>query len=128
VTNAGDKLRPGMFVNVAVVLPQQREVVAVPVTAVIRASYGDSVFCVEPKKGANGAAVNGPDGKPARTARQQFVRIGEMRGDFIAITDGLPAGQEVVTAGAFKLRNNAAIAVNNQVKATPALAPRPANR
>ena len=74
---------------------------AVPVTAVVHAAYGDSVFIAEPKKDAAGQAANGPDGKPALAARQHFVRLGEMRGDFVAIEEGIMDGQEIVTAGAF---------------------------
>jgi membrane fusion protein (multidrug efflux system) len=82
------------------------------------------VYCAEPKKDA----APGPGGKPALVARQQFVRLGEMRGDFVSILDGVSAGQEVVTAGAFKLRNGAPIAVKNDGAQTPKLAPVPENR
>jgi membrane fusion protein, multidrug efflux system len=128
VPNKDEKLRPGMFAKVAVVLPEQGAVVALPSAAVVRASYGDSVFIVEDKKDAAGAAVKGPDGKPSKVARQQFVRLGEARGDFVSITDGVKPGQEVVTAGAFKLRNGVGIVVNNDVKIEPQLAPKPENR
>jgi membrane fusion protein, multidrug efflux system len=123
-----DELRPGMFVNVSVLLPERAEVVSVPATAVVRAPYGDSVYLVERAKDEKGRPVNGPDGKPARVARQQFVRLGQARGDFVAVADGVEAGQEVVTQGAFKLRNGAPVTVNNQVKLTPSLTPRPENR
>jgi len=124
VPNQKEKLRPGMFVNVTVVRGQSSRVVVAPATAVVHAPYGDSVFVVEDKKDESGAVVAGPDGKPAKTARQQFVRLGASRGDFVAITDGVKAGQELVTAGAFKLRNGAGVVVNNQIKPTPELAPR----
>ena len=68
--------------------------------------------------------MRGTDGKPAKVARQQFVRVGLARGDFVAITDGVKPGQELVTAGAFKLRNGSGVVVNNDVKPTPALQPR----
>jgi membrane fusion protein (multidrug efflux system) len=123
-----DQLRPGMFVNVSIVLPEQMKVVSVPATAVLRAPYGDSVYVVEDRKDDGGRPVNGPDGKPAKVARQQFVRVGAARGDFVAIEEGLTAGQEVITQGAFKLRNGAPIVVNNEVKLEPKLAPRPQNR
>lgn len=113
VPNPKDKLRPGMFVNVEVVRNLKSRVVTAPVTAVVHASYGDSVFVVEP----------GPTGKAAKVARQQFVRVGPTRGDFVAILDGVKAGQELVTAGAFKLRNGAPVVVNNAIKVTPALQP-----
>jgi membrane fusion protein (multidrug efflux system) len=128
VPNKDEKLRPGMFAKVAVVLPEQGTVVAIPASAVVRASYGDSVFIVEDKKDESGSPVKGPDGKPAKVARQQFVRAGESRGDFIAIVDGVKPGQEVVSAGAFKLRNGAGVVVNNDIKVEPQLAPRPENR
>jgi membrane fusion protein (multidrug efflux system) len=123
-----DQLRPGMFVNVSVLLPERANVVAVPATAILRAPYGDSVYVIEPRKDDKGDPVNGPDGKPGKVARQQFVRVGQARGDFVAITEGVTAGQEVVAEGAFKLRNGAPVIVNNQVKLTPSLTPRPENR
>jgi membrane fusion protein (multidrug efflux system) len=126
--NTGDKVRSGMFVGVKVVLPEKRDVVAIPVTAVVHAAYGDSVFVAEPKKDAAGKPANGPDGKPALAARQQFVRLGEMRGDFVAIEEGIKDGQEIVTAGAFKLRNGAPIAIKNDGAQAPKLAPTPENR
>jgi membrane fusion protein (multidrug efflux system) len=127
VPNADQKLRPGMFVDVAVVLPDRPAVVAIPATAVVHASYGDSVFVVEPVKDKNVPAQT-PAGLPIRQARQQFVKVGEARGDFVAVLDGVQKGQEVVTAGAFKLRNNARIAINNRVKADPKVDPKPENR
>jgi membrane fusion protein (multidrug efflux system) len=122
------QLQPGMFVNVSVLLPEQVKVVSVPATAVLRAPYGDSIYVVETRKDDKGQPVSGPDGKPAKVARQQFVRVGQARGDFVAIQEGVTAGQEVVTQGAFKLRNGAPIMVNNQLKLTPSLTPRPENR
>jgi membrane fusion protein (multidrug efflux system) len=114
------QLRPGMFLRVEVVLPEQSEVVAVPQTAIVHASYGDSVFVGEDKPG--------PDGKPRKVAQQQFVKLGAARGDFVSVTDGLRAEQEVVTAGAFKLRNGIPLKVNNSAGVTPALDPHPENR
>jgi membrane fusion protein, multidrug efflux system len=123
-----DQLRPGMFVNVSVLLPERADVISVPATAIMRAPYGDSVYIVETRKDDKGRPVKGPDGKPAKVARQQFVRVGQARGDFVALADGVKAGQEVVTQGTFKLRNGAPVMVNNQVKLTPSLTPRPENR
>jgi membrane fusion protein (multidrug efflux system) len=128
IPNKGETLRPGMFVNVEVILPKADPFVAVPATAVVHASYGDSVFVVEDKKDDAGSAQPGPDGKPVRVARQQFVRLGEQRGDFVAVVDGAKAGQEVVTAGAFKLHNGSPVAVKNEVKLDAKLFPRPENR
>jgi membrane fusion protein (multidrug efflux system) len=124
--SAGE-LRPGMFVNVSVVLPDRASVVFVPDTAIMRAPYGNSIYIVEDKKGEDGKPVNGPAG-PAKVARQQFVRVGISRGDFVAIDEGVTAGQEVVTLGAFKLRNGAPVFVNNEIKLDPSQNPNPQNR
>jgi membrane fusion protein, multidrug efflux system len=113
-------LRPGMFLRVEVVLPQKAEVVAVPQTAIVHASYGDSVFVGEQKPG--------PDGKPRKVAQQHFVKVGATRGDFVAVIDGLKADQEVVTAGAFKLRNGIPLKVKNDGCPQPSLDPKPENR
>jgi membrane fusion protein (multidrug efflux system) len=114
-------LRPGMFLRVALVLPEKRQVVSIPGTAVVHASYGDSVFVV--------AEQPGPDRKPRKVARQKFVKLGESRGDFVAVLEGVKAGEEVVTAGAFKLRNGLPVRVDNQsVKVDPKLSPTPENR
>jgi membrane fusion protein (multidrug efflux system) len=128
VKDEKDELRPGMFVNISVLLPERVSVVSVPATAILRAPYGDSVYVVETRKDEKGRPVNGPDGKPAKVARQQFVRVGQARGDFVAIAEGVTAGQQVVTQGAFKLRNGAPVMVSNEVKLTPSLTPRPENR
>ncbi|MBV9949958.1 MAG: efflux RND transporter periplasmic adaptor subunit [Myxococcales bacterium] len=128
VPNKDEHLRPGMFVNVTVVLPQTGSVVAVPAMAVVHASYGDSVFVVEDARDAEGTPPGEPAAPRSKVARQQFVRLGETRGDFVAVVDGVKEGEEVVTAGAFKLRNGARVTIKNDVKLTPELLPRPENR
>lgn len=127
VPNSEGNLRPGMFAKVAVVLPDQGEVVTVPLTAVVHASFGDSVFVVEDKKPDAPGARTTPQGKVIKNARQQFVRLGQARGDFVAVLDGVTEGQELVTAGAFKLRNNSPIVVDNTVHTDPQLNPKPEN-
>lgn len=124
----GDKLRPGMFVQVAVILPEKATSVTVPSTAVVHAPYGDSVFVVEEKKPDAPGLRTTPDGKPVKVARQQFVRVGNARGDFVSINDGVKKGEEIVSAGAFKLRNNAPITIEKTNQTQPQLAPRPENR
>jgi membrane fusion protein, multidrug efflux system len=128
IPNGEATLRTGMFVNVDIVLPEHADVVAVPVTAVIRAPYGDSVFVVEPKQAS--AEGGGPEGAQpgALVARQQFVRLGHTRGDFVSVERGVEAGQKVVTAGAFKLRNQAPVTIKNDVGVEAQLDPHPENR
>ena len=129
VPNEDEKLRPGMFVNVSVVVPDEGGGRRVPATAVVHASYGDSVFVVEDKKDEAGDAVKGPDGKPAKVARQQFVRLGEARGDFVAIVDGVKAGQEVVTAGRLQAaQRRAASSSTTTSSRRPSSPPHPENR
>jgi membrane fusion protein (multidrug efflux system) len=114
-------LRPGMFLSVSLILPEKHRVVSIPATAVVHASYGDSVFVV--------AEQPGPDRKPRKVARQKFVKLGDTRGDFVAVVEGVKAGEEVVTAGAFKLRNGLPLRIDNKsVKVEPKLAPTPENR
>jgi membrane fusion protein (multidrug efflux system) len=113
-----------MFVDAGVVLPKRKSVVAVPQTAVVHASYGDSVFVVEAPKPDDKVAP----GTEIKVARQQFVRLGEARGDFIAVLDGVKAGQQVVTQGAFKLRNGSRLLINNSIPQTPQVSPTPENQ
>ena len=128
VSEHAGKLRSGMYVTVQVVMPQEAQVVAVPQTAVVRATYGNSVFIIEDKPAGSPGMGQTPDGKPVKIARQQFVKLGSARGDFIAILEGVKAGQTVVSEGAFKLRNKAPVIVNNSVKPKPELDPKPENR
>ena len=127
VADTGD-LRPGMFVDVEVVLPTKSDVVSVPATAVVHAPYGDSVFVVEPKPEDAPGMRQTDDGSEVKIARQQFVRVGEQRGDFVSLLDGVEVGQTVVVAGAFKLRNNAPVVVSDTVAFVPTLDPTPENR
>jgi membrane fusion protein, multidrug efflux system len=122
------RLRPGMFVEVTVVLPQRAPIVTVPATAIVHASYGDSVFVVDPKLPGSPGMATTPDGKTVKVARQQFVRVGTARGDFVSIAEGLAPGQTVVSAGAFKLNNGAPVVVDNRVKPAARLDPHPENR
>jgi len=121
-------ISPGMFVNVSVILPAKRRVTMIGATSLVHASFGDSVFVIEDRKDEKGGVVAGRDGQPAKMARQQFVKTGEARGDFVEIVEGVKQGQEIVAQGAFKLRNGAPVVINNSVRVEPGLAPRPENR
>lgn len=108
VRNPEGLLRPGMFVNVEVLLPETKGVLAIPASAINYAPYGDSVYVI--KDGTS------KDDKPEKHAVQQFVKLGVSRGDLIAVLRGLQEGDEVVSSGVFKLRPNAAVQVNNTVQ------------
>ncbi len=118
VKNTQLRLRPGMFVNVTVVLPEQDKVLVIPATSVLNAPYSDSVFIVE-----NDA--NNKNSPPAKVVRQQFVRLGVRRGDFVAVIAGLKEGETVVSTGVFKLRNGQAVAVDNTLAPEFKIAPTP---
>ena len=118
VANSQERLRPGMFVNVAVVLPAREEVLAIPTTAVLYAPYGDMVFVVHEKQ-------NEKDVQPVNVIRQKIVQLGEKRGDFVAIVSGLDNGETVVSTGVFKLRNEQAVIVDNALAPAFKLAPKP---
>ncbi len=120
LANPQELLRPGMFVDVAVLLPQQREVLVIPTTAVLYAPYSDSVFVIEKKKDEK----TGTDGL---VLRQQFVRLGEKRGDFVAVLSGIDNNAEVVSTGVFKLRNGQSVVIDNTLTPKFQLAPTPEN-
>jgi membrane fusion protein (multidrug efflux system) len=117
LANPDGKLRPGMFVQTELVLGASRPVVSLPASAISYAPFGDSVFVVTDLKD--------PAGKSYRGVRQQFVKVGGARGDQIAIVSGVKPGDEVVTSGVFKLRNGAAVHINNKVKPANNPAPKP---
>src|SRR6266496_1360261 len=117
--NSDHALRPGMFAKVDVVLPVKEAVLVIPATAISYAPYGDSVFVIEKKKDPK-------SGKESQVLRQQFIRTGEARGDFVTVTNGLKAGEVVVSSGVFKLRNGMEVTVNNELAPKPEISPSPA--
>jgi membrane fusion protein (multidrug efflux system) len=118
VANSQERLRPGMFVNVSVVLPSREEVLAIPTTAVLYAPYGDTVFVVDTKKSEKGV-------EPVNVVKQKIVKLGEKRGDFVASVSGLDKGETIVSTGVFKLRNGQAVVVDNTLAPAFKLAPEP---
>ena len=111
-------LRPGMFAKVNVMLPDTKKTLVIPGSAVSYAPYGDSVFVIEKKK-------DDKSGQESLVLRQQFVRIGETRGDFVSVRQGLKPGEEIVGTGVFKLRNGMAVTINNDLAPKPQLNPKP---
>jgi len=118
VNNPEEALRPGMFADVRIILPEQGQVLAIPSTAVLAAPYGDSVFVIEARKDER-------TGQIATVVRQQFVRLGVKHGDFVAVTSGLKAGETVVSSGVFKLKNGQGVKVDNTLAPKFELAPKP---
>jgi membrane fusion protein (multidrug efflux system) len=117
LANPGGKLRPGMFVQVEIVTGTDRPVIALPASAINYAPYGDSVYVVTDLKDPNGKAYRG--------VSQRFVKLEGSRGDQVAVVSGVKPGDEVVSSGVFKLRNGAAVQVNNKVQPGNNSAPKP---
>jgi membrane fusion protein, multidrug efflux system len=119
LANPDALLRPGMFVQSEVVLGANSVNVTLPASAISYAPYGDSVFIVTDLKAETGRTYRG--------VRQQFVKLGTTRGDQVAVTSGVKPGDEVVTSGVFRLRNGAAVQVNNKVRPGNDPKPKPEN-
>jgi membrane fusion protein (multidrug efflux system) len=117
LANPEGRLRPGMFVQAEVVMGAGRSIVPLPATSISYAPYGDSVFIVSEMKGQNGESYRG--------VKQQFVKLEGARGDQVGVISGVKPGDEVVTSGVFKLRNGAAVLVNNKVQPANNPAPKP---
>jgi membrane fusion protein (multidrug efflux system) len=115
IANPGGRLRPGTFVQVAVGVGANRDVISLPASAISYAPYGDSVYVVSNEK----------DIKGNHKVRQQFVKVEGTRGDQVAVVSGLNPGDEVVSSGAFKLRNGAPVTVNNTVQPPNSAKPNP---
>jgi membrane fusion protein (multidrug efflux system) len=120
-TLGNDKLilRPGMFATVNIPVGQAQSLITLPQAAITYNPYGDTVYTVAPGTGA--------DGKQELIAKQQFVQIGDTRGDQVAVLKGISAGDEVVTAGQLKLRNGSSVIVNNDVQVSNNPNPNPPN-
>ncbi len=108
LANPDEKLRPGMFVNVAVVIPATEKVLTIPGTSVLYAPYSDSVFVIDEQKDEQ-------SGETRQVLRQQLVRLGSKKGDFVAVESGLKEGQLVVSTGVFKLRNGQTAIIDNSL-------------
>lgn len=130
--NEDKKLRPGMFASVDIQLPQSQDVVVIPRTAVSYAPYGNAVFVVKdapPKDQAEDGEAEG-DKKAEGTDKivsKRFVKLGRRRGDLVTVIDGLKPGEVVATSGLLKLRNNAAVTIENDVRPSADATPTPGN-
>ncbi|HYD01074.1 MAG TPA: efflux RND transporter periplasmic adaptor subunit [Phycisphaerales bacterium] len=110
VDNRAGLLRAGMSVQVRVPIELPVSYVAVPITAVRRASYGDAVYVAE------------ADDKGVLRAKQRFVKLGPALTDpahadnpgapgagWVAVLDGIKAGEKVAAVGSFKLMPGAMV-------------------
>ena len=120
VPNHDKTLTPGMFAKLTVDVGQQRRQLTLPQAAIVYNPYGNTVYVVQPSQGKD------EQGKPnAPTVKQAFVTTGDTRGDQVAILKGIAPGTEVVTSGQMKLKNDAAITVDNSVQPADSANPAP---
>ena len=128
--NPDRAVRPGGFAKVGFDLGGARDVVVIPQTAVSFNPYGNAVFVISKVKRKDGETDM--QGKPLTGDKlivtQRFVKTGATRGDLVAITDGLKPGEQVVTSGLLKLRNDAEVTINNKVQPSAEAQPQTANR
>ena len=120
MANQDGGLRPGMFAAVSAIAPVEKKHIIIPGTAVIFAAYGNSVFVVKEEAGK--------DGKPHLVCDQKFVRLGSRKGDFVAVENGLQAGEKVVSAGGFKLHKGASVVITEGERPVPSTSPQPSEK
>jgi membrane fusion protein (multidrug efflux system) len=120
LANPQGRLRPGMFVQAAVELPKQKDVVTLPQTAITYNPYGDSVFLINETSGDNG--------EKQLTVERKFVETGATRGDQVQVLAGVDAGQRVVTSGQLKLRNGSRVKIDDSVEPANEADPAVGNR
>lgn len=108
LANTDEALRPGMYARLEVILPPTEHALVLPSAAVVHNPYGETVYVIE-----------------NNTVQQRFVKTGPERGDLIVIVSGLKVGEPVVTAGQIKLRNGAAVKIDNSAAPEANPAPKP---
>ncbi|WP_060508520.1 efflux RND transporter periplasmic adaptor subunit [Pseudomonas sp. NBRC 111124] len=119
LANPDDKLLPGMFANLLILLPNPQPQVVVPESAITYTLYGNSVYVATPKKDKDGNPENDDKGQPQLTAEQRTVQTGERRDGVVVVSKGLRAGEQVVTAGQLKLTPGAAIRIGQDSALKP---------
>lgn len=111
VENPNGKILPGQFLRVRVSLPEEKDVIAVPQTAVMSSLYGDSIYVI--RKG---------EAEDELKAEQVFVTVGRRAGGRIEVTKGLQVGDQIVTSGQNRLTSGARVKIDNSVDMTPSAA------
>jgi len=111
LANPDEKLLPGMFANLQVLLAGETPQVLVPETAITYTLYGNSVYVIEAQHGDDGSPANAADGQSVLQVERRFVETGERRAGRVVILKGLQAGERVVSAGQLKLDSGARVVI-----------------
>lgn len=129
--NANARLQPGLSARVHIALPKAESYVVVPQTAVSYNPYGNSVYIIQAAPPASGgtpggdAQAAGGGAEPQLVVTRRLIKTGPTRGDFVAVIEGIQSGERVATSGLLKLRNGAAVIINNAVQPGAELTPSP---
>jgi membrane fusion protein (multidrug efflux system) len=112
--NPEELLRPGMFARLVLPIGIELERVVVPQTAIAYRPYGDSVYVIQERDGA-------------LQLSQRFVTLGPVRGDMVAVEEGLDPGERVATSGLLKLDGGMPVKIDNTSPPAAELDPLPDN-
>jgi membrane fusion protein (multidrug efflux system) len=113
LANPDDKLLPGMFASLQVMLPDPQPRIVVPESAITYTLYGNSLYVVAQKKAEDGSLEKDDKGEPILIAERRFIETGERRDGMVMITKGVQNGEKVVTGGQIKLDHGAHIAISD---------------
>ncbi|MBL0942334.1 MAG: efflux RND transporter periplasmic adaptor subunit [Alphaproteobacteria bacterium] len=119
--NPNQELVPGMFASVEVLSGQPHQYITLPQTAVSFNPYGEIAFIIK---------ETGKDdkGEPVFIVTQNFITVGETRGDQIAILKGIHPGDLIVTTGQHKLKNGSRVKINNSILPLNNAEPKPIDK
>lgn len=118
IPNPDYQLKPGMFTQVEVETGAKQSFLTLPQSAISFNPYGDIVFLVKD------SGQKDKNNKPVLVVKQIFVKVGETRGDQIAILQGLHEGDIVVTSGQLKLKNGSHVLINNKIQPSNEASPK----
>ena len=116
--NPERRLLPGMFANLTVTTGAPARVLTLPRTAIVYSLYGENVFVVvpapKPKPEPGKTAAGAPASGGGLVVERRFVRLGPIRGERIAIAEGVKEGEQVVAAGQIKLQANSPVVLDQR--------------
>lgn len=107
--NKEESLLPGMFVYVTLTTGAPVSYVTLPQQAITFNPYGAIVYTLHKTSEMH-------DNQPVWQAQQEFVKPGEVRGNQVAVTQGVNAGDVIVSSGQLKIHNGSLVVINNKVQ------------